>query len=179
MHLIVGGDSIIGQHIRTCWEKKKIPFLSTTRVKDRVSKERPFIDLEKNIWDLPEGQRFDSVVFCAAITKLKACEENPSLSYQINVTATNQLATFLISRSNYLLYLSTSQVFDGSKPYRKLNENTCPISEYGRQKAYAEEHFMSLPNAGILSLTKVINNEWVFLRCLIFMGFVHRSKVKK
>jgi len=68
-----------------------------------------------------------------------------------------RLATELTGRGVYVLFLSSNQVFDGTKPNRSADDPRCPIIEYGRQKAAAEMHLLALgPGVGVLRLTKVL-----------------------
>jgi dTDP-4-dehydrorhamnose reductase len=51
----------------------------------------------------------------------------------------------------------SNHVFDGTRPYRRPQEPTCPLNEYGRQKAAAEEQILGLgTSAAVLRLTKVL-----------------------
>ena len=46
MHLIVGGNSVIGKALGNYWEKNNIDFHSSTRNLGLSSKTKPYIDLE-------------------------------------------------------------------------------------------------------------------------------------
>lgn len=164
MHLIVGGDSTIGAGLSQFWRDRGIPHHASTRRVALVSALRPYMDLGERRWSTALENRYEAVVFCAAVTKLADCEGYPEKAKQINVDGTLALATALSRESAYLLLLSTNQVFDGSKPHRKVSEPVCPINEYGRQKAEAEQRILQLPNSAVLRLTKVIHPELPLLR---------------
>jgi len=161
--LIVGGDSAIGRCLGRYWEEQGVKFHASTRRIGAVSEERPYIDLDHAIWNSIQQTSYKSVVFCAAITGLANCENNQSLSYRVNVGNTLKLVEILSGNVEYLLFLSTSQVFDGSRLPRKISEPLNPSSEYGRQKAEVEVGLRSFPNIGILRLGKVIHDEWPLL----------------
>ena len=160
MNLIIGGDSLIGGHLATYWKQRRVSLRATTRKRSEVSAERPYLDLETMEWSPVLEEQYDSVVFCAGVTKLSECESNPQRSYRINVENAIILLTELLKRAGHLLILSSSQVFDGLKPCRTVGEVTCPITEYGRQKVAIEEAMLAYPNTGVLRLTKVIHQEW-------------------
>ncbi len=63
----------------------------------------------------------------------------------------------------YVLHLSTNQVFDGRTPRMPPEAPTCPVSEYGRQKARAEagirERLAKGAPAAVLRLAKVLSHD--------------------
>jgi dTDP-4-dehydrorhamnose reductase len=164
MYLIIGGDSTIGRALSAFWDEKRIPYCASTRHSEKVSKNRPYIDLATLSWPELEIGQYDAVVFCAASTKLTDCEEHPVTTRVINVDATVALARFMALHGSYLLFLSTNQVFDGTKPHRKVSDQVCPINEYGRQKADAERLFRHEPCSAVLRLSKVIYPDLSLLR---------------
>lgn len=92
---------------------------------------------------------------CAAVSKLDACERDRKRSRQVNVTGIAELATRLKAANIMPVFLSSNHVFDGSMPHRKSSDATCPINEYGRQKAEGEQAILAAGGA-VLRLTKVI-----------------------
>ena len=158
MRLIIGGDSKIGEKISSNWDNQKLKFHSSTRRKELMSKQRPFIDLS-DLDHLNLEFNYDSAIFCASQTSLSECESNPKESRKINVDAISKLAEILNSKGTFLLFLSTNQVFDGKKAYRKASDQKNPINEYGRQKSDVEENILKLSKSSVLRLSKVINHE--------------------
>ena len=156
MHLIVGGDSVIGKALGNYWEKNNIDYHSSTRNLGLSSKTRPLIDLEN--LDLANLDYFyDAVILCAAVSKLDECEKHPNRARSINVVNTFKLAKQLSKSGAFVLFLSTNQVFDGDTPFRKINDKKNPINEYGNQKSETEDLIAGLENYSILRLTKVIH----------------------
>jgi dTDP-4-dehydrorhamnose reductase len=158
MYLIIGGDSNIGKELSNHWTKLNIIHCSSTRRLAQVNKMRPYVDLAAKEWSNLGVVRYDAVVLCAAVTKLSECEEHPIETAKINIESTISLANFLSLQGAYLLLLSSNQVFDGSKPFRHVSEQVCPINEYGRQKVEAEKQILKLPSSAILRLSKVIHD---------------------
>jgi dTDP-4-dehydrorhamnose reductase len=97
----------------------------------------------------------------AAQARLAACAADPAGSARINVAQTVELVERLITRDVYVLFLSSNQVFDGRVPHVDAATPTCPVSEYGRQKALAEaglrEHMRRGAPIGILRFAKVVS----------------------
>ena len=86
MRLIIGGDSKIGEKISSNWDNQKLKFHSSTRRKELISKQRPFIDLS-DLNHLNLEFNYNAAIFCASQTSLSECESNPKESRGINVDA--------------------------------------------------------------------------------------------
>lgn len=85
-----------------------------------------------------------AVIHCAAVSELRSCEEDPATSRRANVGATDELARLCRQARARLLFCSTDQVFDGSRPWWKEEDRARPIHEYGRQKREAELRVLRL-----------------------------------
>ena len=168
MWLLIGGDSEIGAAAFQALKARGIASAATTRRKERVAADRPFLDLLSPLddWEPPTGT--SAVCICAAVARMTACEADPRGSAHVNVTQTIAIADRLLSRGIPVLFLSTNQVFDGTVPNVASDARPSPISEYGRQKALAEAEFLlriekDAP-AAILRLAKVTSPDMQLLR---------------
>jgi dTDP-4-dehydrorhamnose reductase len=161
MILLVGGDSEIGAATARFLTAQGESVAATTRRPDRASADRPLLDLAAPLdgWEPPAGMR--SACIFAAVARLAACADDPAGSAHINVTQTSALIERLVARGIHVLFLSTNQVFDGSTPHVPADAPTCPISEYGRQKARVEAVLRAHMHRGapvaILRLAKVVS----------------------
>ena len=161
MFLIVGGDSEIGGAAFLALKAQNCATAATTRRRDRVAQDRPFLDLAASLdgWEPPQGAALACV--CAAVARLADCATDPQSSAHINVTQTLALVDKLLSRGIYVLFLSTNQVFDGRAPRVPPNAPHSPVSEYGRQKARTEaalrDYMARGAPVGILRLAKVVS----------------------
>lgn len=157
--LIIGADSIIGAHLKKRCEAQSDTVYGTTRNANRCTETTFFLDLlNPDAFHIPDHITIDTVVFCAAMSIIKECEENKELSYQINVESPIKLAHYLKNRFNpFMIFLSSNAVFDGSKPFRLESEQPCPINYYGFCKAETENKLSNISNKlAILRLTKVL-----------------------
>jgi len=163
MFLIVGGDSEIGAATFHALQAQGQPVAATTRRRDRVAPDRPFLDLAAPLgdWTPPGGTR--AVCLCAAIARLAACADDPQGSAHLNVVQTLALAERLLARDIAVLLLSTNQVFDGRTPQQRADAPHAPVSEYGRQKAHAEaalfRHMTNGAPVAVLRLAKVVSDD--------------------
>jgi dTDP-4-dehydrorhamnose reductase len=162
MFLIVGGDSEIGVATFRAMRAQGQAVAATTRRRDRVATDRPFLDIAASLddWDPPPGTQ--AVCLCAAVARLAACAGDPAGSAHINVTQTVALTEKLLARGIAVLFLSTNQVFDGRTPHERAAAPHSPVSEYGRQKARAEAALIRQMESGapvaILRLAKVMSD---------------------
>ncbi|MBT3980084.1 MAG: SDR family oxidoreductase [Bacteriovoracaceae bacterium] len=79
-----------------------------------------------------------AIIHAGALSKPYICEEDESLSHQINVQASQAIAKYASPLNIPLLFTSSDQVYDGRKaPYNESSE-TCPMNIYGKHKLEAE-----------------------------------------
>jgi dTDP-4-dehydrorhamnose reductase len=163
MLLAVGGDSEIAKGTLAALHALGRPVLSTTRHPERVNSGALMLDLSAPLdgWQPPEGVR--AACIFAAVARLGACQSDPAGSAYVNVTQSITLVERLLDAGIYVLHLSTNQVFDGRTPHVRPQAPTCPVSEYGRQKALCEaalrEHMRRGAPVAILRLAKVLTSD--------------------
>jgi dTDP-4-dehydrorhamnose reductase len=80
----------------------------------------------------------DAIIHAAALSSPNACESDPHASYQINVVASCNLAGLSADAGIPCVFISSEQVFDGSKPPYREADPVCPINRYGEHKVAAE-----------------------------------------
>ena len=156
MRLIIGSESIISKALQKNWDKKNINYNLTTRRKYSIKKKYSYLDLSKldNI-NLSLSKNYSTVLVCASCTDLHRCEVDPEGTYKINVEAVKRIIKFFDSPKTQIILFSSNQVFDGKKPFRKIDSERNPITEYGRQKKKIEDFALNFSNVSILRLTKV------------------------
>ena len=162
---IIGVNSFIGSFLKRKLSEDNFEVISTSRRRNNNSDK--FLDLSEDPVCWPEIKS-DIAVICAGVTSIKSCEIEKDYTSKINLHSTSKLAKILAEQGTHVLLLSTSQVFDGSIPFVHHNSNVHPLSEYGRQKASAEQCIIGLKkNGSILRISKVLNkhsgivNRWV------------------
>jgi dTDP-4-dehydrorhamnose reductase len=155
VELVVGVDGMIGAALARRLQAAGRRVLGTSRRPD-TSDGLFYLDLA----DPPAtwlGPPVATAYLCAAVTRLEACRSDPVGSARVNVEGVVQLARLLANQGAYVVFLSTNHVFDGARPYRRPEEPTCPLNEYGRQKAGGEEQILKLGNStAVLRLAKVL-----------------------
>ncbi|CAN5832908.1 dTDP-4-dehydrorhamnose reductase [soil metagenome] len=103
----------------------------------------------------------DIVVNCAAYTDVDGAEADESTAYAVNVTGPENLAQACARVGAELIHLSTDYVFSGAfpgtpRPY-ELDDDTGPLSVYGRTKLAGELAVLAaFPDA------TVVRTSWVY-----------------
>jgi dTDP-4-dehydrorhamnose reductase len=155
--LIVGCDSTIGGALSREATSRELNWNGTSR--------RPTSNnfLRLDLANAEEVGNFsasaDTVYFCAAVTSQQLCATEYEFTRNVNVNAICKLAEALSEREAHLIFLSTSSVFNGNASFVPVSRETCPQTEYGKQKADAEKRLLRLNNVSIVRLTKVVHSE--------------------
>jgi dTDP-4-dehydrorhamnose reductase len=160
--LIIGSTGVIGRQLSATLQKKGNEVFGSSRRIDSNDRNLHAIDLAntssaiETISNLP---KMDAVVFSAGMTGLRECEKDPALSRKVNVTSQVEIAKwFVISGCQKVIFLSSNRVFDGRTENVKSDAEYSPTTEYGRQKAQAEEQILGLGDATrIIRFTKIIS----------------------
>lgn len=100
----------------------------------------------------------DSIIHCAAYTKVDLAEENIDLCQTINSLAVKEIALGAKELNIPLIYLSTDYVFDGNKSYPYEEDDFAnPINIYGKTKYEGELYIKELLNKYF-----IVRISWVF-----------------
>ena len=159
--MIVGADGAIGRRLVAAFEADGKSVWQTTRQPATVSERRLFLDLsgDLNQYFLPFVQ-INTAILCAAITSIEHCRIEPEKSRHVNVQNTVALAEQLVNSGAFVIFLSTNAVFSGQIPFVKPTDLVDPQSEYGSQKAEAEDKLLKLGDkVAIVRFSKVISSD--------------------
>jgi len=141
--LVTGGDGVLGSYIPfgTHVDQKELDITDYTAVMNVCADMKP-----------------KAIIHCAALTDLAVCEKNPDEAYLVNSAGTYHLAIGARSVGAKLVYISTSDVFDGKKegPYTERDMPN-PISAYARSK-----HLGELAVTGLLENYLIMRISWMF-----------------
>lgn len=102
----------------------------------------------------------DGIVNCVAYTAVDKAESNEELCTLLNAEAPAFMAQSMEERGGWMVHISTDYVFDGTNhtPYKE-DEETCPVSVYGKTKLVGELNVLKL-----CSKTMVIRTAWLYSR---------------
>lgn len=154
--LIIGADGLIGRALADHLSRNGYLVLETTRRLKTVSESRIFLNLADNISNWSPPTHVSIAYFFAAVTSLDECRRNPKQSEIVNVHNTVKLVKALVASGIYVVFPSTNLVFDGSIPFRKALNRTCPQTVYGKQKAQVERKLLALGDSiSVVRFTKI------------------------
>jgi len=113
----------------------------TSRLPASVGVDLPEVDITDpgSIDAAVDAARPDLVIHCAAMTNVDGAVQDPALAERINGLGTQNVARAAARAGAALLYVSTNEVFDGTKsePYLELDAPN-PINAYGMSKLAGE-----------------------------------------
>lgn len=148
---------MVGAALHTSLKESDAHVIGTTRRSEDTSSNAIHLDLNDSpdSWNIPKG--IDIAIVCAAIGNAGECRRAPESSGRVNVTGTVALVERLVSEGAFVVHLSSAHVFDGTRPHRLPDDPTCPVTEYGRQKAEAERAILQFgDSAAIIRFTKIV-----------------------
>ena len=92
----------------------------------------------------------DLLIHCAALSRTKACEQNPDEARRINVEVTAHLAQ--LSQDIPFIFLSSGEVFDGKTGWYGEEDEPNPINVYGQTKLEAEQAVLRNPRHTVVRI---------------------------
>jgi dTDP-4-dehydrorhamnose reductase len=158
---VIGASGYIGAHLFRKYRETFADCIGTGF--SRLSQGLTEFDLrnpEKTSLRLQETGH-QAVIISSAMPNVGWCESHPTESYALNVQGTLKLAKLLASTPIKLYFMSSDYVFDGKTGGYTDQAKTCPVTEYGRQKAEVERELPNiLDNYAILRLSKIYGTSW-------------------
>jgi dTDP-4-dehydrorhamnose reductase len=179
LHLVVGASGQVGGALLIELERRNLECLGTYHKTLPPDASLLQLDLGRpeDIMALVGRLKPSHIYVPASYTNVDGCEENPDLSYAINVQGVKSIAQAAKMFGAKLIYFSSDYVFDGiAGPYSE-DDPVSPVSVYGRHKVMAEEIAVSetkgaagasasgastggASTALIIRTTVVFGNEW-------------------
>ncbi len=146
--MVTGADGFLGSRIAAYYENEY----------EMIRAGRSDLDItdEYAVAEFLKEKKPAAVIHCAAISDVGTCEKNPELSEAVNLHGTVNLAKACKESGSRILFMSSDQIYAGSKLERpNLETDHIPlINVYGRHKKQAEEKILEiLPNGICLRLS--------------------------
>jgi dTDP-4-dehydrorhamnose reductase len=143
--IITGAAGLIGQYLVKSaprwaphWEVQGLT-RADLDLTDRANVERTWQSIKPN-----------AVIHCAALSRTKACEQDPEQASRINVEATAHLAQ--LSPNIPFIFLSSGEVFDGKTGWYGETDEPNPINVYGQTKLEAEQVLLQNPGRTVVRI---------------------------
>jgi len=151
--LITGGTGALGKELKKMFPRNISP----------MHKELDITNKQK-VLDFFKKNDIDTIIHTAAITKVRVCEENKSLAWNVNVEGTKNLVEAVIQskRDIYFIYLSTACVFDGHSGMYTESSIPYPENFYSLTKLLGEFEVNKLRNSLIIRTNFVPKKPWPY-----------------
>ena len=128
----VAAESAFGSNFEvTALTRKELDLTDGEAVRKRFQRDRPAL-----------------IIHCAAVTKIAACEQDPTAARKINIEATKLLEDLAAQIS--LVFFSTDLVFDGKNGNYSEDDSVNPLSLYAETKVIAEKAVLQNPRHTVI-----------------------------
>ncbi len=116
------------------------------------------ITLEDNVSDFISTHTPDIIVNCAAFTNVDKCETESEAAFKVNTSGPKYIAAAAKKYGARVIHISTDFVFEGNsnRPYTE-EDQTNPLSEYGRTKLEGERNIQSHCDSYL-----IVRTSWLF-----------------
>ncbi len=160
---IVGSSGLVGKAL--IGRSRDFGEVYTTYYSTRISGEGVevfHLDVRdaNRVNDLVKEIRPEILIHAAAKRNTRYCEKNPDEAYKVNVNGTKNIVEACKNVNAKLVFISSDQVFDGTKGRYDEQDEPGPLNTYGKQKVIAEKIIQD--NLG----------NWLILRASHIYGWV-------
>ena len=151
--LITGGAGALGTELKKLFSNSLAPTRQELDITNR-----------KEVFDYIKNNDIDTIIHTAALTNVRSCEENKSLTWKTNVDGTKNLvdAILELNKNIYFIYVSTACVFDGHSGMYKESSIPYPENFYALTKLIAEHEVNKLSNYLIIRTNFVTKKKWPY-----------------
>lgn len=160
--VIIGGSGLVGNYLikRVKDIAKVYTTYNTTRI-DLEGAKLCQLDVRdaNRVNDLVKEIHPEILIHAAAKRNTRYCEKNPDEAYKVNVNGTKNIVKACKNIDAKMVFISSDQVFDGTKGKYKEEDEINPLNTYGKQKAMAEE------------IIKNSLNNWLIVRASFIYGW--------
>ena len=140
--LIIGGSGLVGRVlIRRIKDIAKMYATYNINRINLVGTKFYQLDVrdEKRVNELVKEIQPEIVINAAAKRNTRYCEKNPEDVYKVNVEGTKNIVKACKTINAKMVFISSDQVFDGTKGKYSEDDELNPLNTYGKQKVMAEE----------------------------------------
>ncbi|MEO8147894.1 MAG: SDR family oxidoreductase [Bacteroidia bacterium] len=165
--LVTGTNGLLGQKI--LYQLKALPnvrLIATSKGANRTNDKSGYMYLDlditndKQLTEVFETYKPDTLINTAAFTNVDACELNKEACWKLNVDAVASMIELSKKYNTHFIHLSTDFVFDGTAGPYSEEDKPNPLSHYGTSKYESEKLLMQS------------DLQWAIIRTIIIYGVV-------
>ncbi|OGT32436.1 MAG: hypothetical protein A3C44_03290 [Gammaproteobacteria bacterium RIFCSPHIGHO2_02_FULL_39_13] len=158
---VIGATGFIGSHLFRQYRAAFSDCIGTSYSKSKGG----LISFDLKNTDIHQLKLMETdhqAVIISAMSNVNWCEAHPTESRDINVSGTLRIIKALSRMNIKIIFLSSGYVFNGrTRSKYQETEKTCPITEYGKQKAEVEKEIPNLTNNYLICrLSKIYGTAW-------------------
>ena len=133
--LLTGASGTLGKKI-----------ISLNKAQKFLAPSKDILDITKpeTIRKFLDDNKIDAVIHCAAMARMRECEENPTAAIETNIIGTCNIVTEIMRKEKKsgnqirFAHISTDGVYPGTKGNYSEKSETIPYNTYGWTKLGAE-----------------------------------------
>ena len=140
--LIIGGSGLVGRIlIKKIKDIAKVYATYNTTIINLEGAKFYQLDVRdaNRVNNLVKEIQPEIVINAAAKRNTRYCEKNPDEAYKVNVDGTRNIVKACKTINAKIVFISSDQVFDGTKGKYREGDKVNPLNTYGKQKAMAEK----------------------------------------
>jgi len=165
--LVTGSNGLLGQKIvYKLRNRPDVKLIATARGDNRLVEKSSYtyesmdITDKKSVDKVIDKYQPDSIIHCAAMTNVDACETDRENCVKSNIDAVKFIVEACERHDIHLVHISTDFIFDGKAGPYKEEDKPHPLSYYGWSKLKGEK---------IVRASKL---RWAILRTVLVFGIV-------
>jgi len=166
--LVVGASGLVGGELAQAAEAAGHRVLGVARrVRGKASRS---VDLEQKVQVEAVLTEFNPtlIALCSAYPHVDGCEQDPERSWRENVATVANVVQAAQGSDAKILFFSTDQVFDGSRPSFVESDAVHPLNVYARHKREAEQLLVRRGSS------LVVRSAWIFGQELQKKNFMYQ-----
>ena len=161
--MVTGANGLLGQKVIYLLKNRNdIDLIATGKGENRLIEKGGYkyisldITNENLVYNVIEKEAPDSIIHCAAMTNVDACEVDRVNCWLVNVTSVKFIAQSAEKIGAHLLHISTDFVFDGkSGPYSE-KDTPNPLHYYAESKLASEEIVQNICSKWSIARTIIV-----------------------
>jgi len=160
--LVIGGTGLVGNALLREWTARGADVVAAT-YHCHASGGFLQLDMQDELQVCETLKRLVPAVVAvpAANPFVDYCEQHPGETRKVNVDGTLNVARVCREIGARMIFYSSDYVYDGAKGSYTEEDATCPINEYGRQKAEAERGVLAVdPRNLVLRTSGAYGWQW-------------------
>lgn len=165
--LVTGSNGLLGQKItEQILADKSVNLIATNRGENKYPVKTGYVYETMDILDkdqvlsVLEKYKPNALIHTAAMTNVDTCHEQNEACWQLNVDATQYLASLCEKMGIHFMYVSTDFVFDGLNGPYKEDDEPKPVSFYGESKLAGER------------IAQQSKGDWTIIRTILVYGIL-------